>query len=218
MPVRFRLVSLSLLAGILWSPGFGFDSAQKLPSPKLKGNLSVEEALHERRSVRTFSSKSLGIEQLAQLLWAAQGVTQGEGRRTSPSAGATYPLELYVATEKGLDHYIPSAHALERVSTEDLRRAIGKACLDQQHVSSAPALFILAADYSRTEARYSTRAERYVKMEAGHAAQNLLLQAVALRLAAVPVGAFRDGELAQVLSLPSQLRPLYVVPVGNPAR
>jgi SagB-type dehydrogenase family enzyme len=187
----------------------------KLPLPQVSGGAGLAEVLARRRSVREYGIGVLTLEEIGQLLWAAQGVTDSRGFRTAPSAGATYPLETYLLTAQGLYHYRPGAHELEQVSSDDLRIALARACLNQPWVREAPAVFVFAAVLERTAQRYGRRAERYVHMEVGHAAQNLLLQAVALGLGGVPVGAFDDEEVGRVLALPKDERPLYVVPVGR---
>lgn len=186
-------------------------------APRATGPLSLEQSLVSRRSIREFTPRALTSTELGQLAWACQGRTDPRGFRTAPSAGALYPLELYVALPEGLFHYLPASHALERRAEGDLRPALQEAALGQESVGSAAAVFILAGVYERTAAKYGReRAPRYVHMEAGHAAQNLLLQAVALELGAVPVGAFEDDRVAQVLGLPRDERPLYLLPVGHP--
>jgi SagB-type dehydrogenase family enzyme len=187
-----------------------------LPAPVQRGTVSLEQALTRRRSIRDFTDDPVGIDTIGQLLWAAQGVTDTEGHRTAPSAGALYPLEAYVATREGLFHYDPDSHRLVRAAAGDHRIAIARAAHDQDPVRSAPVVIVLAAVYERTAAKYGGRAERYVHMEAGHAAQNVLLQATALRLGAVPVGAFDDDALERALSLPRLERPVYLIPVGHP--
>ena len=189
-----------------------------LPAPSVKGERSLEEVLAARRSVRRFQRQPLGEQQIAQLCWAAQGVTEpSRGLRTAPSAGATYPLELFVVTADGVSHYVPADHALRPHLTADVRRQLQQAALGQASVGDAPAVFAIAGVVQRTQAKYGPRAERYVAMEAGHAAQNLLLQATALGLGGVPVGAFQDADVAKVLNLPVDFSPLYLIPVGRPA-
>ncbi len=189
----------------------------ELPAPARAGKLFLEEALARRRSVRDFAPAPLSQRELGQLLWAAQGVTSSDGRRTAPSAGALYPLELYVATAAGFFHYDPAHHRLERRTERDLRPALAQAALDQESVREAPAVFVIAAVYARTSQKYgAARSPRYVHMEAGHAAQNLLLEVTALGLGAVPVGAFRDDPVQRALSLPADEQPLYLLPVGHP--
>ena len=189
---------------------------QALPLPRTESPTSLEEALARRRSVREFSSETLSDGEIGQLLWAAQGITAEGGRRTAPSAGALYPLELYAVTPDGLWHYLPEDHALTRISDEDLRVELMKAALDQAAVGAAPLVVVVTGVVERTAAKYGPeRAQRYVLLEAGHAAHGLLLQAVALDLAAVPIGAFVDSEVARVLSLPAGQAPLYLLPVGR---
>jgi SagB-type dehydrogenase family enzyme len=179
--------------------------------------MSLEETLVQRRSVREFSAQPLTLAELSQLLWAAQGITNERGFRTAPSAGALYPLEVYVATPEGLHRYEPQGHRLLSIGSKDTRPALYEAALRQEPVRRAPAVFILAAVYERTSVKYgSERSPRYVHMEAGHAAQNLLLEAVALGLGAVPIGAFVDREIQEALGIPSDHQPLYLIPVGHP--
>jgi SagB-type dehydrogenase family enzyme len=189
----------------------------QLPAPRTDGDVSLEEALLRRRSVRAFTDEVLDLPEISQLLWAAQGVTAEWGGRTAPSAGALYPLRVFVATPDALYRYLPSGHRAEILSGTDLRGALARAALDQEAVRDAPAVFVIAADDDRTAAKYGGRGERYVHLEAGHATQNLLLQAVAMGLGGVPVGAFSDEDVARVLDLPADLVPLYLVPIGHPA-
>ncbi len=191
--------------------------AVELPAPRTDGPMSLERALAERRSVRDFTDERLTLEELAQLLWAAQGITADWGGRTAPSAGALYPLEVYAVTPGGLYHYLPDGHRADVLRADDLRRPLAAAALGQSAVAEAPAVLVIAAVFRRTEVKYGERAERYVHLEAGHAAQNVLLQAVALGLGGVPIGAFSDREVQRVLGLPADHEPLYLIPVGHPA-
>lgn len=186
-----------------------------LPMPDVSGGGSLTHALARRRSVRAYGPRPLDIADISQLLWAAQGVTSSAGQRTAPSAGALYPLELYLVTQSGCYHYDPSRHQLEVLDEDDVRAELSRAALSQEAVEQAPAVFVVAAVYRRTEEKYGERAERYVKLEAGHAAQNLLLQAFSLGLGAVPIGAFHDDRVQDVLDLPSDHEPLYLIPVGH---
>lgn len=189
-----------------------------LPPPRLQGTLSLEEALAKRRSVRQFRPDPLNAEQLSQLCWAVQGITHPSGFRTAPSAGALYPLEVYVVLPQGVYHYNPQRHALTRWQEGDLRAALHAVALRQDAILQAAAVFVITAVYERTEAKYGKqRSPRYVHMEVGHAAQNLLLQAVALGLGSVPIGAFFDEGVQEALKLPTDHRPLYLLPVGYPA-
>jgi len=189
-----------------------------LPTPRLKGEMSLEETLTRRRSVRSFSEQELTLEEISQLFWAAQGITADWCGRTAPSAGALYPLEVYVATPDGFYHYVPQGHKVIIESQDDLRLKLWEAGLKQDWILEAPAVFVIAAVYQRTVVRYGARAERYVKLEAGHACQNILLQAVALGLGAVPIGAFYDDQVKAFLSLPPDHEPLYLIPVGHPRK
>ncbi len=192
------------------------DKLVKLPPPYESSQISLEEALHQRRSIRAFNSAPLTLEEIGQLLWAAQGITEKkEGLRTAPSAGALYPLEMYVAMEWGVYHYLPHQHELTRTRENDLRREIWRAALRQKSVREAPVVFVIAAVSERTTWKYGERGWRYIYMEAGHVAQNLLLQATALGLGAVPIGAFHDEQVERFLKLPANQRVLYLLPVGR---
>ena len=188
-----------------------------LPPPAKKGRMSLEETLVRRRSVRGFTRQPLTEQELSQLLWALQGITGPAGQRTAPSAGALYPLEIYVLTASGFYHYEPRGHQLSRRSDHDLRPTVFRASLEQEAVREAAAVFVVAAVYGRTAQKYGeARAPRYVHLEAGHAAQDLLLEAVALGLGAVLIGAFYDAQVSKALSLPADHEPLYLIPVGHP--
>jgi SagB-type dehydrogenase family enzyme len=190
----------------------------QLPPPRLKGDLSLEEAICRRRSVRSYADEPLADEVVGQLLWAAQGVVErGERmRRTAPSAGARYPLETYIATAAFLAHYQPAKHALRVLRRKDVRPDLERTALDQEFIHQASAVIILTCVARRIEERYGkSRGARYIAMEAGHAAQNVMLQAVALGLASVPVGAFQDAQLAKILELGPEERPVYMLAVGR---
>jgi SagB-type dehydrogenase family enzyme len=179
--------------------------------------MSLEEALSRRRSVRELAPIPLSAEALSQLLWAAQGITSEESDRTAPSAGGLFPLELHVATEEGLFRYRPLPHALEKISRRDSRREIFRAGLEQEALIDPAAVFVISGVVRRTQSKYGKRrSPRYVHLEAGHAAQNLLLQAVSLELGAVVIGAFEDDEIREALALPADHQPLYLIPVGTP--
>jgi SagB-type dehydrogenase family enzyme len=192
---------------------------KSLPPPTVVGSMSLEEAIARRRSVRSFADLPLTLQEISQLCWAGQGITgPQQGYRASPSAGALYPIELYIVTDQGVDHYSPKKHRLKRHLPGDVRRALQANALDQEAVGDAPACVVIAAVIERTARKYDERAERYCFMEAGHVAQNILLQATALGLAGVPVGAFEDDRIAKVLKLPEKHRVLYLLPIGNPLR
>lgn len=186
------------------------------PAPRRTGSVSLEECLTRRRSVREFESAALTPDQVSQLLWATQGVTTADGLRTAPSAGALFPLEVYTVDAIGVSRYRPDQHDVRRTVTGDVRARLRSAALDQEALD-APCVFVIAGVKERTARKYGSRAERYVILEAGHAAQNLLLQAVALGLGAVVIGAFDDRQVQEVLELPRAQCPLLLIPVGRPS-
>jgi len=188
-----------------------------LPSPLRRGRLSLEEALALRRSVREISSRDLTVGQVGQLLWAAQGETDPEGRRTAPSAGGLHALETYAATRDGLARYVPAQHALAPLQGADLRAELQAAAFDQGVVGVAPLVIVLTGVVARCEVKYGERAARYMHLEAGHAAQNVLLEATALDLVTRPVGSFDDERVRAVLRASALETPLYLLPVGWPA-
>jgi SagB-type dehydrogenase family enzyme len=198
----------------------------KLPPPETTGTVSVEEAIAFRRTVRAFRPKALEMKQLSQLLWAAQGITGESGfKRAAPSAGALYPLDVYVVVgqgrvmqvDAGVYHYEPVGHVLSLVKAGDLRSAVAKASLSQMWMTWAPLSFVITAEYRRITGKYGERGVRYAMMEAGHIGQNLFIQAHALGLSAGIVGAFQDTEIIEVIGLPSFHEPLIIMPVGYPA-
>jgi SagB-type dehydrogenase family enzyme len=185
-----------------------------LPQPNRDGSVSLERAIATRRSWRDFLPQSLTLEQISQLTWAAQGQDAHSHYRTTPSAGATYPLELFVVTSDGLFCYLPAKHSLEKLTGQDLRASLTSAAWGQEFIEAAPLTLVFTAEFSRTTNHYGKRGIRYVYMEAGHAAQNVHLQAEALGLGSVAVGAFDDASVSKVLSLPKSLEPIYMVTVG----
>lgn len=217
-----------LVAGsLLWPAGASEMRAAALetvalPAPKQTGNLAVEPALRARRSLREFAASPLALAELSQLLWAAQGTTSPDGRRTAPSAGALYPLEVSVVVGNvtdlpaGVYRYRSDGHRLVAVAPGDRRRALAAAARNQDWIRAAPAVLVVAAVYARTEHRYGERAARYVYFEAGCAAENVALQAVALGLGMVVVGAFENSEVAAVAALDKSEQPLVILPVGRP--
>ena len=187
-----------------------------LPEPKIKGTVSLEEVINQRRSVRDFSSKILTQDEISQLLWASQGITEKNySLRTVPSAGALYPLEIYILTKNGLMHYLPHKHSLELISKEDLRKDLARASLGQAPVAKAALDIVICAVYERVTGKYSDRGVRYVHMEAGHAGQNIHLMAVSLSLGSVSIGAFDDTKVQKLLKLNKDIKPIYIISVGN---
>lgn len=197
----------------------------KLPRPKTEGVMSVEQALGQRRTVRSFSAQALHGDQLSQLLWAAQGITGVTGfKRTAPSAGALYPMDIYavlgpdsvIRMEAGVYHFEPGDRSLSPISQRDTRGAVARACLSQMWMAKAPLHLVITAEYRRITGKYGNRGVRYAMIESGHIAQNIFLQAEALGLKAGIVGAYHDEELAEILNLPRTHEPLLVMPVGYP--
>jgi SagB-type dehydrogenase family enzyme len=188
------------------------DNIIRLPRPDTGGTVSVEEALHRRRSHRSFQSRALTLKQLSQLLWAATA---------APSAGATYPLDIFVVAgartvenfDAGVYQYL-GEQSLGLHAEGDKRAALARAALGQEFVERAPVDLVIVATYERTTGRYGRRGQRYVNIEVGHVGQNIYLQAEALGLGTVAVGAFEDSAVSRVLELPSATVPLYIMPVG----
>ena len=193
-----------------------FESVIELPPPDLDGALALERVLAERRSQRDFADVELPLETIGQLFWAGQGISSDTGYRTAPSAGARYPLELYALTASSLLHYRPDGHRAERTDSDALTE-LADAAFGQEFVGSAPVVLIFVGVAARTEVEYGALAERLVDREAGHATQNVLLQATALGLAATPVGGFDPEVVARLLALPPGHEVLYLVPVGEAA-
>ena len=192
-----------------------------LPEPSLKSNVSIEEALKARRSTRYYGQGGLSLKELSQLLWSAQGITNERGYRTAPSAGATFPLELYVVVHEveGLSpgfykYHIPS-HKLEKLFETDVRQALSDASHGQPMLVSAAANIVFTGIFERTASRYGDRAVRYVYNEIGHASQNVHLQAVSLNLGTVVIGAYIDEDVNRILKMPENESVLYMMPVGR---
>lgn len=194
-----------------------------LPAPKKDGALSLEQALALRHSLRAFASSPLSLADLSQLLWAGQGITRPDGKRTAPSAGALYPLDLFVVAGNvtglvaGVYRYVPPGHGLQFVAPGDLRTCLCRAALDQDWMSAAAAILVIGAVFERTTGKYGRRGQQYVLIDAGLSAENICLQAVGLGLAATAVGAFRDGEVKTLLGMAEPEIPLLLLPVGRAA-
>ncbi len=202
-----------------------FSELIKLPEPLTTGKISVEQAIQERRSVRNFTDKPLNLEEVSQILWAGQGITdQTRDFRSAPSAGATYPLDLYLVIKKdgviglkeGVYIYDPVEHKLEQILKGDLNIDLKNAALGQSFIGDAPINIVVTGVYERTTSRYGERGERYVYMEVGHVGQNIYLQAESLGLGTVVVGAFHERNVKDILNLPSNSEPFYIIPVGHP--
>ena len=193
----------------------------KLPKPKYNSDVSLEESLVKRRSVRDYTGELLTLEEVSQLLWAAQGTTSDRGFRTAPSAGALYPLEVYVIVGDvqdlaiGIYLYKPKKHEVVMIADKDVRQQLAGAALGQSSVKNGAIDFVFTAVYHRTTRKYGKRGIKYVHMEIGHAAQNVCLQATAMDLGAVTIGAFNDQEVSKILNLSKDEEPLYIIPVGK---
>lgn len=192
-----------------------------LPKPQTESEVSIEEALQQRQSVRNYSEDPLSLTKISQLLWAAQGINRPDGFRTAPSAGALYPLEVYLVAGNvenlpaGIYKYDIPGHKLVKISDGDRRSALGNAALWQGCIKSAPAVMVLTAVYERTKKKYGERGVRYAQIEVGCAAQNVYLQAISLELGTVFIGAFDDDEVRKVLNAPHDEQPLAILPVGK---
>ncbi len=192
----------------------------RLPPPKVGTTLSLEQALARRRSVRDFRKDPLTLEQLSQVLWAAQGSSDAAGHRTAPSAGALYPLELYalvgdvIGLEPGVYKFRAAEHDLVHTGDGDRRAEAAGIALGQSWIAASAAILVVAAVFARTTVKYGRRGERYVHMEAGHAAQNVYLQATALDLGVTVVGAFDDERLHALVGMDPDEAPLSLLPLG----
>lgn len=220
--MRLLLIWLFVMSLVLAPGAVADDRRISLPRVEYDGDTSVEQALRARRSVRDYSRAALALDELSQVVWAAQGITdRRDGFRTAPSAGALYPLEIYVVAGNvdglptGVYRYVPKGHDLFRISEGDRRRALAEAAVGQKWVHRAPVVLVVAAVYERSKKKYRGRGVRYSHIEVGHAAQNVYLQAETLGLGTVIVGAFDDEEVQTVLGLPDDHEPLALMPVGR---
>jgi len=230
-----KLIGLVCLCGSLLTPHRVLPSAKRsplkekgggsmqLPDPKLDGDVSLERTIHQRRTIRSFHSKTLTLKQLSQLLWAAQGITEPGGfKRAAPSAGALYPMDIYGAVGEdcieglnpGVYLYEPAIHSFSLIQKGDMRRDIAMASLGQMWMSYAPITLVITAEYSRIMGKYGQRGMRYAMIEAGHIGQNIFLQSQAMGLEAGIVGAFEDQKVIQVMGIKSTHEPLLLMPVG----
>ena len=221
---------ISVLVLLIMPAGCGTEKASStemetritLPEPVYDSDTSLEATLLNRRSVRDYTEEPVTLPQLSQLLWAGQGITSPSGFRTAPSAGGLYPLKLYVVAGNvagmpaGIYEYEPETHTLKKIKDGDQRQSLMQVVLNQKWVGQAAVDIVLTAVYEITTVKYGERGIRYVHIEAGHAAQNICLEVVALKLGAVTVGAFDDVGIQGLIGLPEDEVPLYVIPVGNP--
>jgi SagB-type dehydrogenase family enzyme len=197
-----------------------------LPPACARGGVALWEALRARRSRRQLERGGLSLAEAAQLAWAAQGVSAPElepPRRTAPSAGALYPLETHLVVRRveglaaGIYRYDAASHALRATRAAEAAEALVEASYWQAVVAAAPLVLAFTSVIGRSRPKYGSRAPRYALLEAGHAAQNALLAAGALGLAACPIGSFVDEAMAAALGVDGLVEaPLYLVAVGRP--
>lgn len=225
---KSRLILIALITGILLltsdsekKPPYSMNDIIKLPNPQHKGATSLEQCLKERHSSRNYQQNPVPLEKVAQLLWAAQGTNRKEGYRTAPSAGALYPLELYIVAGKvtglpqGIYRYLTNSHQLEIIAEGDKRTELSRAALGQRCVKDCAAILVISAVYERTTGKYGKRGIRYAHIEVGHAAQNIYLQAVSLNLGTVFVGAFYDDRVQEIMRMKEKEVPCCIMPVGQ---
>jgi SagB-type dehydrogenase family enzyme len=198
-----------------------FSKSIKLPKPQYESNVSIEETLLKRRSIRSYKSEPLAIAEISQLLWSAQGVTNRKGFRTAPSAGALYPLEVYIAAgnvtdlDAGIYKYYPHRHEIVNTVKGNKRSELCRAGLGQSSIKNAPAVMVFCAVFERVTGSYGKRGIQYVHMEVGHAIQNVCLQAISLGLGSVIIGAFNDYDVKEVMNFELDENPLLILPVGK---
>lgn len=194
----------------------------KLPQPKIKGNLTLEECIKKRRTIRTFKPHPLVIEDISQLLWAAYGITDDNYKKSVPSAGALYPLDIYAIIGKngvkdlkeGIYHYNSQNHSIRLIKEGDYKDEIVRASLSQSWMKDAPMMILITIEFERITIKYGKRGERYAYMEAGSSYQNVFLQAISLGLSCGIVGAFNDNEIIKICSLPENYLPVIIMPIG----
>jgi SagB-type dehydrogenase family enzyme len=221
---NYFFIKTGLLAFLIIIIGTPMIKAQdgriKLPSPDIQDSLTVSQAIEKRRTIRSFTDEKVTLAQISQLLWAAQGITSPQGLRAAPSAGALYPLELYINVKKsdslreGIYKFNPISQSLFRVIDKDLSKEIAEASLHQKWMAEAPVMFVFTAIYERTTGKYGDRGVRYAMIEAGSSSENLFLQAQSIGLDCGIVGAFHDSEIKQLLDLEKRSNPLLIMPVG----
>jgi len=215
------IVPLVLSACTMTEPSFKEGTTIKLPEPRYDSDVSLEQSLLQRRSTRSYTGESLTLTEVSQLLWATQGITDDRGFRTAPSAGGLYPLEVYIVAGNvenlapGIYKYEPGLRELIPIIAGDRRSELADAALGQSWVKEGAIVIVFTAVYERTTGKYGEQGIRYVHIELGHAAQNLCLQATAMGLGVVTVGAFHDEQVVELLNLPGDEQPLYIIPVGR---
>jgi len=211
------LISLLIMPGFM-SKGFSDSREINLPSPRKKGDVSLEETLNKRQSTREYTAELLSLEEVSQILWASYGINKWS-KLTVPSAGALYPLKIYLAAgavegmPPGLYRYNYKKQSLTQISSQDKRALLSEAALGQRWIKDAPAAVIICADYKITTSRYGSRGIRYVDIEVGHVGENIYLQATALGIGTVAIGAFSDEGVKNILGVKED--PVYIMPLGR---
>ena len=224
-PIIF-VAAVIIAATIIFNQSIGeSDQSSKfkidLPKPRYDSNISIERALFERRSTREYKDQPLILAELSQLLWAAQGITDPTGLRSAPFAGALYPIKVYIIIgdviniSDGIYRYEPSDHLLLRIAEGDRRDELYEAAMKQESIRDGESVILLSANYEPTTSKNGERGEMFVHMEAGHVAQNICLQAVSLNLGDVTVGAFSDERVKDIVEMPEEENPLYLIPIGR---
>jgi SagB-type dehydrogenase family enzyme len=217
---QFRTTHVFAKTSIVFEKG----EPMNLPAPVLDGNMSLERAIKQRRTVRSFDDKPLTVAQLSQVLWAAQGTTDNRGlKRAAPSGGALYPADVYAVVGKngvqelahGVYHYDPTRHSIAKILDSDARDKVAVASLRQMWMATAPVILVLTVEYRRITIKYGERGKRYAMIEVGHIGQNIFLQCQALGLCAGIVGAFYDTEVARAVNTQENHGPLIIMPVGR---
>ncbi len=229
------LAACILMPSAAWSGKYNLEhnsiATVNLPKPKLTSDYSIEKVLNERRSVRSYEDEPLTLEEVSQLLWSAYGITYTResmpafirgGFKTAPSAGARYPLEIYLVVGDvkgllpGIYWYVPEGHVIHRLADGDVRLDLQAACLSQKFAGEAPVSIVWSAVYERCTEKYGERGqERYVCMDLGHSAQNVYLQCGSLGLGTCAIGAFTDEALKKLIGMTEEEVPLYVMPIGR---
>ena len=224
MRAFFKIAFFIIIATAFYASSHSEASSDviKLPEPRYSSSLSAEEALKKRRSERAYKKQpSISLSEVSQILWAAQGITDPKGFRTAPSAGALYPIEIYlvagevIGLSKGVYKYIPNIHGVAKVKEGDERASLSSASLGQSCVKDGLIVLVIAAVYDRTTRRYGQRGIRYVHMESGNVSQNIYLQCVSLNLGTVAVGAFDDEGVKRVIGMLKEEAPLLIMPIGR---
>ena len=214
------IVPAALIILLVFSNSRGQEAAAalkiiELPAPKLDGAVSLEKALATRRSIRQFTDEKFTPEQISQLAWAGQGITEKtRGLRTAPSARASYPIKLYLATHSGLYVYLPEKHALQVLTETDVRQKLSR----QPSVAKAGCDVLIVSRVRNTTAKYGERADKWAILEAGHIAQNILLEATSMGLGGVPIGGFDPNEAGKLCNLSDDMEPVYLIATGQPVQ